>query len=212
MLRYFIILLSVFTQLNYICFAFSEWDIDEIEYIKYGTVYANEELSTRLRRLEKDTWGMSQSGDLENRLANLKKIIIKSNNGNKFEETGNNKKIKNPIKSFFNNLSEMMESPVMTGYTPSVDYYKNPYPNSIYKQNYMNFLNNGNSYCSYPNGYSNRRYYDYYGYNRNTGSTRKKPNRYHRHPYQYNREYNQYSPTDILNNYTSRSSVHILQD
>lgn len=212
MLKNLVILLSLLIQFSGISYAYSERDFDEMEYLKYGTVYAEENFASRLRRLETDVWGMSQSGSLDERINKLKKMTISENSTGRNVEKNNTNK--SPIRNFFNNLSEIMSAPVMTGYTPSMDYYQNSYPNNIYKQGFSDFLNNGNNYCSYPNSYSrnhpptyHNNYYNDYRYDK-TNNYRRHPNRY----YHRNQQYTPYQPTDIINNFTTRSSVHILQD
>lgn len=237
MLRKIIILIAVISQLFISALAYSDDILNNMEFRKYGTTYSNEDLGSRLRRLETDFFGMAQSGDAETRMNNLQQISG-GNSVSAYLPPDDNfypGKKQSAIKRFFNNMTSSIYDPgVITGYTPPI--YNNGYVNSIYGNEYKNFLNRNNNYCPFNSrnySPSYRQYHNHYYNNYNpAGNNIYRPyrnnvssilpsmntnnivqmNRPYR-PYRYNPYYNPYSrPTNQFTNVATRSSVHILQD
>ncbi len=141
-------------------FAFSEDNISALEYSKYGRNYPYESLGERLTRLETDYFGMSQTGDIDSRIANLSKINSNRKNGVTIPSYGNysDVKPKNGIRDFWNNIkSGFSDNGYITGYTPSMTYTTSSgYANDLYKNHLYGYNNNYQSFCPYDNGFHNR--------------------------------------------------------
>ena len=203
-------------------FSYSENTLDNLELSKYGKTYSNEDLGSRLRRLETDIFGMSQSGNPDKRMGNLIKMASQDSYYQNFEPYKNTylPEKKNIVKRFFDNVSSTFSTPAITGYTPSF-YNSGFYPNNIYSRKYNNFLNNPNRYRPYNNSYyfNNYRNNPYSRYYNNTGFNSAIRNR-HYNPRRHNSYYKPYItanpygiiPTDVNRNIATRSTVHILRD
>ena len=192
------------------CFAYSEDEISLIEQNHYGQVFSDDSLADRLNRLETDFFGMSQTGDINNRLDMLSKMA-KNSKGSAivtpdydYYSVSKTKK-GNAIKNLWDNITEPFADGVITGYTPPIDFsnghssYSNSYGNTFgntfgnsfsnrYGNNFMNFLNNQPQYCPYHN-----QYHSNYGNGYSNSSFR--PNkffnrRYHNHLSDSNNRYN----------------------
>ena len=209
---------------------FSEQNLNDLEYAKYGTSYEHESLAQRLNRLETDFFGMSQTGDIEKRLNNLSKINSEYKNGISTPYSSYTTKPKGILRNFWDNLTSgfMNNDGYMTGYTPSIMNTSSSMgmPNDAYNNYLYNNMNNFPSYCPYnprfQNNYHNRyanpnnRYFN--GVNRFQPYSRY--NRYYNRPYLNNSAYYnpRYRPNSNVTTYylppnvQTKSSVHILQD
>ena len=74
--RFFLIF--IFILLNNCAYSYSDYDLDNIEYLKYGQNFSYEPLGNRLNRLETDFFGMAQSGNIEDRVYRLSQIAQNS--------------------------------------------------------------------------------------------------------------------------------------
>ncbi len=222
--------------------AYSEDNISALEYSKYGINYPYESLGERLNRLETDYFGMSQSGDIDSRIANLSKINANRKNviTPNYYENYYNSKPKSGIRNFWNNItSGLSNNGYVTGYTPSMNYSTGSgYSGSMFQNS--PYGNNIQSFCPYDTGFHNRspihpsQYYNnkyskpsYNGFNGinrfvknpNTGiNPRKYPYRnYHNKPYNHGYYPNKSPYTNRTTFYTppdiqTKSSIHILKD
>lgn len=206
-----------------VCFAYTESILNDIEMSQYGTSYQNEDLASRLRRLETDVFGMSQSGNVESRINNLAQMAssVGYTYGIQPYENYYYPQKKGVVKRFFDNVSSTFTSPSMTGYTPSF-YGSNIYPNNMYRRELMNYPYNSN-YCPFNNGYYPNNHqkfhnHNYNNYNKNNNLSRFPSKNRLSSRYKYNNGFNPYSsypyriPTDSLTNVATRSTVHILRD
>ncbi len=226
MLRKIVILNILITQMFVTGFCFSEKDLSAIEMSKYGKVYMTDDFGTRLRRLETDFFGMTQSGDIETRINKLNQIAGSSNVSAIVPPLYPSKK-RSAIGRFFDNITSSIYDPgVVTGYTPPL--YSTGYTTNRYS-NYYNPMNNHNFY-PYNKAYGfNRPYRHPHIRNRNynkfyKGVSRLLPhnnlrnniinvnrpgsygyNNYYRHPYNI-------LPTNSVTNVATGSTVRILRD
>lgn len=209
---------AVFFSLSAFCF--SEDDIAAAEYARYGRNFADESLGERLNRLETDFFGMSQTGDINSRLANVSRMASNIKNG--VTPILNDYYYESKPKKFFSRILDNLASnfgtdEYITGYTPSIintisssggsNFYNSRYPYSGLNNNYYNYSGR------YPHSYPyHRNYFD------RTGSLYRNNN-----PYLYHNPYGNY-PYNNTAPYTSRtgyyippqietqSSIHILKD
>ena len=222
----YLIFMFCFVNCSY---GFSDNDINNLEMSMYGNIYSNEDYGSRIKRLETDLLGMTQSGDIDSRIDTLKKIHSNSNIATFSypDDRYYSPKKQGVIKNFFNNLSSsMFDTGTITGYTPSMS---SSFSNNLYRNEFMNFANNPYGYCPYNNGfnYSNRslygnrnRFNNRFGYRRGNNLSSLIPHNHHNHHNHYRPPYyspygiNRYNhiPTDVSNNIATRSTVHILQD
>lgn len=207
-------------------FAFSENTLDGIEVSRYGTSYAGEELGSRLRRLETDVFGMSQSGNVDDRINNLAKLTLNNPYNQGFRQYNDSyvPKKKGILRRFFDNVTSTFSDPYVTGYTPSInDLGGYGYSGNLSGNGYMNFFNNGRN--NYP--FNNTYFPNNYGYNYNSGSYKHHPvtgfrpnnggfnHRPYYRPYyrpNYNSNIQPHVPTDVVRNVATRSTVHIMRD
>lgn len=227
MFKKLIVLMLFVFQIYSAALAFSENTLDSMEISKYGKSYSNEDLGSRLRRLETDVFGMSQTGDVDTRVSNLFKMTSDNVSVPLLQPYDNfyTPEKKSTVRKFFDNISSSFSSPYITGYTPSF-FGSNGYPNNIYGREYMNFLNNGSNYCPMNNPYYPRHYRRFNNHYHN-GYNNKYKHNMRLNPafrnslsraYRYNTRYNPYSqpygymPTDAVTNVATRSTVHILRD
>lgn len=207
-----ILFLFLFFVLNNV-FAYSDDVLDKMEYIKYGTVFNQEALASRLNRLETDYFGMRQSGDLDSRIENLSKIVKAGNYGNIQPYNAYVPSKKNLFQKVLNDLSGFMSMPYMTGFSPSILDEDAPYNNDLYDREYMKMRNN--YYCPADGVYDRNHYQKFRNYNK-YGNNRNNLNSYNpfmnRNPYRYIPSYNPYIPTDSYKNVSTGSTVHILND
>ncbi len=208
--------------------SFSDDELARMEYTRYGQAFENESLSTRLNRLESDVFGMAQSGSVDDRinmLAKLSQDSIKSPISPIYENYYPGDK-PSKLKSMWNTISAPFSTTsTMTGFTPSWDSYYGTtgsgYANNMYRNEFLNFMNNPGNYCPYHNRYHNNNRFFNRPYYQNKGflnSGIKRPyyhNNLHNHNYNgnyynYYRNFNNnpYFTPDI----TTRSSVHIIRD
>lgn len=212
-------------------FAYSENDISRLEFQKYGRCYEDDSLAERLSRLENDYLGMTQSGDIDKRVYNLLTIGKSTSNGFESYDDFNQEQVpvqkKGKLKTFWNNISSgLNDMGSMTGFIPPLTTYSNYNGYSPYY--------NGNGYWnSYnPNSYSNDPFHNNHIYHRgciqhphnyfnpinnrivNRINSNLYNNRYYNgvifpnmYPYQ-----NSYYPTNGYTNYSTRSTVTILND
>ncbi|MBQ4124293.1 hypothetical protein IJD44_11325 [bacterium] len=205
MIKKIFILFVIICQLSFQTMAFSEKDIADLELQKYGKIYKEDDLGSRLRRLETDVFGMSQSGNIDVRMNNLFNMISPTHNyqGLYPTETFLKPEKKGFIRKFFDNVTSSFSYPYVTGYSPSL-FEMNGYPNNIYKDNHINLSGNNGNYCSFSNPYPHRYFNGAHRFHHPYGNT----------PY-YNNGYSPYiytPPTDITRNVATRSTVHILRD
>ena len=219
-----VLVIIIFLLQSYIpVLSYTDSTLGNLEFSRYGKTYCNEDLGSRLRRLETDIWGMSQSGNLDTRIENLVKMTSQDVNNYNFQSYDNPylPEKKNIVRRFFDNVTSTFSAPSITGYTPSF-YSSSVYPNNIYRREYNNFLNNGNRYLPYNNSYyfnNNYRNNPYHRYYNNTGFNSAIRNR-HYNPHRNNSYYKPYItanpygiiPTDVNRNIATRSTVHILRD
>ncbi len=226
-----ILLISYFCMfVTNVCFAFSENDLENLEISKYGKIYSNEDYSTRLRRLETDLLGMTQSGNIDKRINILKEINSNSKVASYMYSDDFEMQPKNQgkVKNFLNNISSsMFDSGMVTGFTPPIT---SSYPNRFFNNEFMNFANDPYCYCPYNKGRIKNRYRTRHNHFRkhvnnnnfmgNTGFSsmpnfNNNWNRQHLHRHYPNTQYYggyPYVPTDSMTNVSTRSTVHILQD
>lgn len=220
-MKKFILILSFLILYPYAATGYDENNLDAIEMAKYGRVYSNNDLGTRLRRLETDYFGMAQSGNIDKRISMLERFSLSDNSfpAAQLDNMIYQDNKPNAIKRFFNNVSSAFYSPgVVTGYTPPIG--SSYYPNSIYRDEYMNFMNNHNNFCPYHNTYHPNmpsRYHNHYYNNSKYNSFR--PFKGFNNgmsslyaPYRHNPSYNPYLPTSMMTNAVTKSTVKILQD
>ncbi len=217
-------LILLFVGCNYV-FCFSTDDLAKMEYARYGEAFENQSLSERLNRLETDIFGMSQTGSLNERLSMLSKMSDNTLNNRIISPYENYYPGEKPskIKSFWNNITEPFStSASMTGFTPSWNSSGYDYSGNMYRNEFLNFMNNPNQFCPYHNRYHNtNRFFNRFNNNNNgfLNSNSHSPryhNRLHNHNHLYNPNlyrnnyYNRYPY--IPPNIATRSSVHIIKD
>ena len=143
MIRRFLFVSFLFFMSQLFVFAFSEDELSYLEISKYGQTYEKDSFYQRLSRLENDILGMTQSGDIDNRIRLLYKV---SSNSIAFpqEKTYEVNK-KTAIRNLWDNISSgfINNDGFMTGYIPSMNY----------SDNYMDFFDNEPQYCPYHNTY-----------------------------------------------------------
>lgn len=209
---------------------FSQDDLARIEFSRYGEAYENQSLSERLNRLETDIFGMSQSGSLNERLNMLAKMSENNINNRIVSSSENFYPGEKPskIKNFWSNITEPFSmTSTMTGYTPSWNYSGYGYPNNMYRNEFLNFMNNTDRYCPYHNRYHNTNRLFNRLNNKNNGLLNSNTTRpyYHNHLHTQRPYYNRYQPYNqnrygnyynqypsIPPNIAARSSVHIIKD
>ncbi|MBQ9246517.1 hypothetical protein IJ182_09650 [bacterium] len=214
MLRKLLLVFVLCLSFSLIGFCLPENDLDNIEFMQYGHCYDYEPLGERLNRLETDFFGMSQSGNIDERVLRLSEIAANSKKHTVAVPSfyDNLHKKKSSIKDFWNTASSMFNNGVITGFTPpitSYDYYSSP--GSLYRNEFTNFSSNPSIYCPYHNRYDSL-------YNNFTNSSRTfsqynnipRPPHYINGNYPVNSYYHQsfYNPPNIY----SGSSVHIIRD
>ncbi|MCD7878484.1 MAG: hypothetical protein LUG16_00960 [Candidatus Gastranaerophilales bacterium] len=134
-------------------FAYSQNQLDDIEYSKYGQIYSNDSLSSRLNRLETDLLGMTQSGSIDSRINMLMNMSENAHNPGAIYSYNNYPVKKSTIKSFFDSVSDTFSGGTMTGFTPSL-HDNTFYSGGLYGNGFMDYLNNSSRYCPYGNGYN----------------------------------------------------------
>ncbi len=218
---------------------FSENNIADIEYAKYGQSFDNESLASRLGRLETDFFGAQQTGDLDSR---LNKLTAMSSNiipspMNTFNDDYYPGQKKGVFKNFLDNVSSAFsDMGTMTGFTPSL--YSGSY-NPYYNNGFTSFTNGYSNYCPYqnryiyPNNFYNRlnrtrypglsnNFYRPPYYNNRRITYHNHYNNIHRPGYNnsalsyYSRPYNSITspiyPQNVATSFTTGSAVHILRD
>ena len=235
MIRYLFFVAVLIVSLISCAFAYSENDISRLEFQKYGRCYEDDSLAERLSRLENDYLGMTQSGDIEKRVYNLLAVGNSNPNGfesyEDFQQEQTPEKKKGKFKTFWNNISSgLSDMGSMTGFIPPITTYGNY---NSYSPYYNGLGHNGhwNSYNTYPNAYSNDPFHNNHIYHRgciqphhhfnpinnrivHRITSNLYNNRYYNgvvypnmYPYQ-----NPYYPTQGYTNYSTRSTVKILND
>ncbi len=220
--------------------------LTNIEYAKYGESFTYETISDRLNRLETDYFGMAQTGDIDSRIDMLStmsknsKQMISQNPYDSYYAGQKRSKLRN----FWDNVTSTFDTTgTMTGYTPSITtttngYNNYGYPNNMYRNEFLNFMNNPNQYCPYHNRYHsnnivnrvfnnpnniwnrniNNRYYNPYHYRHNPYINNNLYNPYNRingyNPYNnpYNPRYSSRTTYYTPPNVATRSSVQIIKD
>ncbi len=226
MVRKILLYLSILLLFMNSVYAFADKDIENLEMSMYGNIYSNEDYGSRIKRLETDLLGMTQSGDIDSRIDTLKRMHSNSNIATFSypEDRYYTPKNKGVIKNFLNNISSsMFDTGTITGYTPSMT---SSFANNLYRNEFMNFVDNPYGYCPYHNGYNYfnkplHRNYPRHNFNNNRFSYRHGNNLSNIPPHNHYRKsyYNTsrigrypYIPTDVADNISTRSTVHILQD
>ncbi len=204
-------------------FAYSDNELNNIELRKYGQVFDNESLSDRLSRLETDFFGMAQSGNIDDRVYKLSLISGNSRMPSMAEPYYNDYPKKNIIKTFFDNVaSDFSDYGTMTGFTPSITTYGYGNLDNLYRNEFLNFMDNSQRYCPYHNKYHtknhilNRNYHNPFKNSRNLRHNTAYNGGY-RGNYPINGNYNrynrQYFPSyQSIPDISTRSSVHIIRD
>jgi hypothetical protein len=191
-------------------FAYSDEVLNNLELKKYGQIFEYESLSERLNRLETDYFGMSQSGDLDDRISKLSQISINSRTYPSAYPYENYKPKKATMRTFWDNFSSLFDSGSITGFTPPMSVYGySPMQENIYRQQYLDFLNNPQSYCPYHNRYN------YFPQNRLNSSYPYSINHSPiRHDYMGNYPINRYYRPNFYNppNIYTGAGVHIIND
>lgn len=208
--------------------------LTDIEYAKYGESFTYESISDRLNRLETDYFGMAQTGDIDSRINMLSTMSRSSKQiavQNPYDAYYTGKQ-KGKLRTFWDNVTSTFDSTgVMTGYTPSMttNSYNYGYPTNMYRNEFLNFMNNPQSYCPYHNRYHynnhilNRPYHNNWGMINNQNINNRYYNRIHSpynnmyNPYWGGQNYNPYfrTPRNMIYtppNIATRSSVHIIKD
>lgn len=190
-----------------ICFASYEEKLNQLEYLKYGKNFQNESLSQRLLRLEEDSFGLSQSGDINSRIDMLFKIA-QNNYPNQLSydrKVYPQYKKRSKLKNFLNDLaSTFTDSGMMTGYIPPMQSYDNSFYNDSFGGDYYNrFFNMHKHSHGYNPSHTCSGYYDYQPMLNDYNSSYSTSN------IQYDRYgYPSISSRDLY----SRSAVKILRD
>lgn len=218
MFKKIFVIVVLFFQFFIISFAYTDNTIENLEYSKYGKIYSNEDLGSRLRRLEMDILGMSQTGDVNSRINNLQQVAGVGNYSAIMPPEDNfyPGEKKSAIRRFFDNVTSSFYDPGnITGYTPSLTG-SGYYYDSVYDNNYFNSLNRYNNYHPYGNPYLgyNNPFYNNNRYFRNNRPIRNKIssilpamntnnviNRNNRLPNRLNRPYRPYRPNLPYNHY-----------
>lgn len=186
MIKYviFSVCLLLFSQT---VFADYEIDLDRLERNKYGEIYSDESISQRLERLERDYFGLEQSGDIEHRINMLNRMNVHSVTNSIIPQVEPELEKKKGIKRFWNDFkSSFSDDGVITGFTPPITSYG--YTNDFYTNNpngynnffngRNNFLNNRNNFCPYHNRYHYNNYGNFpYGINNRINNLRHTHNR-----------------------------------
>lgn len=157
MLKKIFVLCFLFFMSQMFVYSFSEDELSNIEYYKYGKSYNTDSISSRLNRLETDYFGMAQNGDLNSRLDMLSKMAGNSQNSAFLspEDSFYPGKKKSAIRNFIDNVSSTFaDTGTITGFTPSMSTGYG-YSNNIYGNEFRNFMNNYNQYCPYHNRHNN---------------------------------------------------------
>lgn len=150
---------------------FSGKDLTNIEKQIFGRSFPRENPELRIKRLETNLLGATQSGNLDTRFQTLLTTAYHYNeNANIYPfATQQNSGFGNSIKKVFNTITN---TGYMTGYTPPITPYGYNYPYGFPQQN--PYYNNWNNLWNQPqNGYD-RTYRNNYGYRNirtNTGSS-----------------------------------------
>ena len=197
------VIFSVF--LSEMAYCYFDEDISRLEYQNFSRVFEDETIGERLNRLETAIFGMSQTGDIDERLQRLAKLS--GSPKIRALPIPYDNKPKNKIKRVLNSALDLFDTGTVTGFTPPLYNNNFGYSEDIYKQEYNNFLNNPHGYCTYsqkyypqPYVYNNRPLY-------NNANIPPVPSSYSNH-YPINRRYYQrtYTPPDML------TGVHIIND
>lgn len=241
MIKYIIfsMLLLLFNQA---VFADYEIDLDRLEKNKYGEIYSDESISQRLERLERDYFGLEQSGDIEHRVNMLNRMNVHSVTNSIIPQVEPELEKKKGIKKFWNDFkSSFSDDGVITGFTPPITSYG--YTNDFYTNNsngyngfwggQNNFLNNRNNFCPYHNRYHYNNYGNFpYGINNPISNFNNRisnnlphnmipppPGRIqppvNHHPAGYNNAYYnmpQRIPTHSSSSFSTGSRIHIIND
>lgn len=218
MLKKISFIIVLFCQFFLISFAYNDNTIDNLEYSKYGKIYSNEDFGSRLRRLEKDILGMSQTGDVTSRINKLQQVAGYGNYSAIIPPEDNfyPGEKKSAIRRFFDNVSSAFYDPgTITGYTPSLTG-SGYYYDSVYGNNYFNSLNGYNRYNPYNRSYrgynnpffNNNRYFrNHRPMNNKISSilpsmnTNKVINMNNRFPNHFHRPYRPYRPNSSYSPY-----------
>ncbi len=232
MLRKIIVSNLIFICTTLFGYCFSEEELANIEYSKYGEIYNTQSIAERLNRLENDFFGMGQSGDIDSRISMLSKMTENSRRSAIIDPMSNYYpgQKKSGIRNFWDNVSSAFsEEGTITGFTPPISSsgyttgYSSGYSNNIYRNEFTNYLNNPNRYCPYYYNNYNNSFFNRI-FNRNKGIVN---SRYYNNPRNYynrmplppyaaynnphlnrmNRNYYQIPP-----NVTTKSSVQIIKD
>ena len=199
----FIIVLSLFAVLT--AYSYAEDDLSRLEYQRFGRVYEEDSLGERLNRLETETFGMAQTGDIDGRIDRLSKLNENGKMPSMAVPYNNSLKKKDRLKNFFSNVLDIFDTGSITGFTPSF-YSTGGYSDNIYQNEFNNFMNNPQGYCTYHN----RPYSDLYRHNlyMNNQPPVTYGNYYGNYPINRNYYPNTYMPPNVY----TRAGVHILNN
>ena len=185
-----------------------EENLSELESSAFNQIYSEDDLSTRLTRLEREFFGAKQSGNIEKRLQKL------MNNGYYCDEPeeysaiiGNNQNKKKGIKGVLTRIIDDFSTQGITGYTPQMNAsyggsYYNTMPSDIYSPFSSPFYRN--KYYSPMNNYRKSDFQNKYKTNPflpKVSHKHKKPNNYYH-----------YRPTNLNTRTNIGTRVTILRD
>ncbi len=173
---------------------YTEDEISNLEFNKYGQTFVNDSLSNRLNRLETDMLGMSQSGDIDSRIDTL--IRMSGNNISVPSYDYYPSEKKSAIRNIWNGITSSFgyDDGQITGFIPPMGLgYSNSSNHNYYRPHY----HRPSSYCPYHNTY-HRPSRNFHRHSPHTAYNPYGPN--------YQRPTYGYSDTNV------GSSVHILRD
>lgn len=192
-----------------------EDNLNELERETFNQIYANDDLQTRLTRLEREFFGAKQSGNIEKRLDKLMSGKYYCDNGS-FDEysaitstNSPNFKQNKGIKGVLTRILDDFSSQGITGYTPQIQSnyggsYYDTSPYSIYTPFSSPFYRN-----KYYSPMNNFRLNDDYNTKRTTNPFYPKISEHRPH---HNKHYRKYRPTNYNSANTIGTRVTILND
>ncbi len=198
------IFLIIFAGIGY---CYSEDELNRLEYLSFGQIYEDDTLGERITRLETNYFGLSQSGDIDSRISRISQLAENKKMPSMSFPERKNVSIpkKNKIKSILNTASDFFGTGSMTGFTPSFTGSPYGYSDTMYNNEFNNFLNNPNAYCPYQNNIN-----PYAGINSLGENNPYLQNNTYMNNFPIGRNYHQsfYTPQNI----STGSGVHIIKD
>lgn len=227
-----IFLLFFFVPIFIISANAAGYDIEEklanLERSAFSQVYSNDDLSSRLTRLETEYFGAKQSGTLDNRLDKLMKNIYfcdtppLENFSYTLYQTPETISSSKGLKGIWNKIKNDFEMGTITGYTPPLgnSYYDNlyggsnnsiysPFSSPFYQNKFRRHIENFRNDNINGSGFNYKRRINPFvprtlGVSDRPYSSVYKPNQpYHTRFYNPNSPYNQYKPS----NYNAKTTI-----